>query len=501
MVAQARQVTAIELDRGHRRWRDRMHWAVPLLIVLLGVGLRFWGLDSNSLDHDEIWSYEAASLSWPDMVDRIVRDISHPILSYILIKAALTAGNGSVWSVRLVSLLAGAGVLVATWGLCEALKLRLRETALALFLVAVNGYFIEYAQYLRNFALLQALSVLSLWLFVRALDPGRPRFGAFVALTIANILLVHSHYWGWFFVAIEGLWVLATARRRLPAMVLSAAATVLTFAPWVYWVAQAAHQRGDATGQISWMERPLYMDILWLIDRMNGPQSLPKATLIGLALFGLPIAAWLVKLARDRRAERLATPLLLIAFWAIPIGITFWVSHSLDRPVWGARHLIIAAVPYLVLVSLAANRVIEGRGRMLLPLLLALWAGSASVETLAGTGDRSFAWDEVIARIRQHDGTGTEPIALFAAEGFVTHPAQFYGARLDGRPIAVTTDENFQTADGAHFWVLYRQELWHDDQSPQARLEARGFHVGDGFVVHARFQTLVVLPVDRQPDH
>jgi len=79
-----------------------------------------------------------------------------------------------------------------------------------------------------------------------------------------------------------------------------------------------------------------YIDILWLIDRMNGSQLWPKATLVGLVLFGLPIAAWLLKLLITRRPDRLVLPLvLLIAFWAIPIGVTFWVSHSLDRPVLG----------------------------------------------------------------------------------------------------------------------------------------------------------------------
>jgi hypothetical protein len=497
MITKTHQVTAIELDRGHHRWRDRVHWVLPGALILLGLVLRAWGLARNSLDPDEIWSYTAASRDWPGLIDMVARDISHPPMFYALVKLALAAGDGSVGSVRLVPLLAGTATLFATWGLCRALRLRLRETGLALFLVAVNSYFIEYAQYLRMFSLLQATSVLSLWLFVRALDPGRPRGGAVTALTIANILLVYSHYWGWFFVGIEGLWALAAARRLLVPMIASAAATVAAFAPWIHLVARAAHEHGAATDQISWMERPPLADVAWLIDRMNGPHALPRATLIGLVLFGLPLAAWLLKLSIGRRYDRLAQPVLLAAFWTIPIGVTFWASHALDRPVWGARHLIVAAVPYLVLVSLAANRLIEGRYRLVLPALLALWAGTASVETLASAGDRSFAWDDVIARIRRQDGAGAEPIAVFTPEIFVSLPARFYGERLGGRPLFVTTDEDFRHAEGGHFWVLYRPELWHGDQSPADLLAARGFHVGEGFVARARFQTLIARPVDR----
>ncbi|MDB5359339.1 MAG: hypothetical protein JWO51_636 [Rhodospirillales bacterium] len=497
MIAKTRQATAIELDRGPWRWRNRVHWVVPGLLILLGVAVRAWRLAGNSFDPDEIWSYTAASLDWPGLIDMVAGDISHPPLFYALVKFALDCADGSVWSVRLVPLIAGTATLLATWGLCETLRLRLRETGLALFLVAVNSYFIEYAQYLRMFSLLQAMSVLSLWLFVRALDRSRPRGGAIAALTLANILLVYSHYWGWFFVAIEGLWALFMARRLLMPMILSVGVTLAAFAPWVYLAAGAARAHGAATDQIAWMERPQYIDILWLIDRMNGPQALPGSTAIGLVLFGVPIAAWLLKLLTDRRPDRLVLPLILIAFWAIPIGVTFWISHSLDRPVWGARHLIIAAVPYLILVSLAANRLIEGRSGLILPMLLVLWAGTASIETMATPGDRSFAWNDVIARIRQHDGAGPGPIAVFTPEIFVSLPSRFYGTRLDGRPLFVTTDDGFQHADGAHFWVLYRAELWRGDQTPQALLETRGFHVGRGFVTHARSQTLMVLPVDR----
>jgi hypothetical protein len=490
-------VTAIELDRGPGRWRDRVHWAVPGLMILLGVALRLWGLDRNSLDPDEIWSYAAASQGWAGLLDTVVRDISHPPMFYALVKLVLINGGGSVWSVRLVSLLAGTATLLATWGLCEALNFRLRETALALFLVAVNSYFIEYAQYLRMFALLQATSVLSLWLFVRALDADRPRAGAVAALTVANILLAYSHYWGWFFIAIEGLWTLVMARRLLPAMILSVAVTLAAFAPWIYLVARAAHDHGAATDQISWMERPMFTDIAWLIDRMNGPHKLPKMTLVGLALFGLPLAVWLVKLVLSWRGDRLVRPALLIAFWAIPIGVTFFVSNVLDRPVWGARHLIVAAIPYLLLVSLAANRLVEGRLGMVLPALMVLWAGTASIETLTADGDRSFAWDDIIAKIRQQDGAGADPIVVFTPEIFVTLPTRFYGERLDGRPLFVNTDQSFEHADGSHFWVLYRAELWQGNQSPAEMLTSRGFHVGEGFVAHSRSQTLIVRPVDR----
>ena len=470
---------------------------MPGVLILLGIALRAWGLERTSLDPDEIWSYTAASLDWPGLIDMVARDISYPPLSYALVKFALAVGDGSVWSVRLVPLLAGTGTLLATWGLCETLRLRLRETALALFLVGVNSYLIEHAQYLRMFALLQATSVLSLWLFVRALDRARPSGGAITALTVANILMVYSHYWGWFFVAIEGLWALLMARRLLAPMILSAVATVVAFGPWIYLVAEAARAQGAAIGQVAWMERPLYGDIVWLIERMNGPQAMPRAALIGLALFGLPIAAWLLKLLIGPRPGRLVLPLVLIAFWAIPIGATFWIGHSLGRPVWGARHLIIAAVPYLILVSLAANRLIDGRLGLVLPLVLALWAGTASIEAMAAPGDRGVAWDGVIAKIRQHDGAGADPITVFTPDILVSLPARFYGERLGGRPLFVTTDDGFRHADGGHFWVLYRAELWHGDRTPAVLLEARGFHVGDGFVAHAQAQTLVALHIDR----
>jgi hypothetical protein len=469
LIAKTRQATAIELDRGPWRWRDRVHWAVPGLVILLGVALRAWGLKQDSFNPDDIWNDTAASLDWPGLIDMVAGDGAHPPLFLVLLKLALGFGDGAV---RLVPLLLGAGALMAAWGLCETLRLRLRETALALFLVATNGAFIESTQHLRPLSLLQTTSVLSFWLFVRALDRGRPRGGAIMALTVANILLVYSHYWGWIFVGIEGLWALVMARRLLVPMILSAVATLAAFVPWLHLLAEAAPDQ-------TWMERLSRIDS----DRLNGAQDLPGTSWIGLALFGLLIAAWMLKLLVRRRPDRLVLPLLLIAFGAIPMAVTF-----------GG---LVAGVPYLILASLVANRLVDGRLGLALPLALALWAGTASVETMATPGDANFAWDDVIAKIRRHDGPGVAPITIFTPEISISLPARFYGERIGGRPLFVTTDDGFQHVDGGHFWVLYRAELWHGDRTPQALLKARGFHVGEGFVAHSRSQTLVVLPVDR----
>src|SRR5205814_7568263 len=83
--------------------------------------------------------------------------------------------------------------------LCRDLRLNNWATILAFFFIAVNGSLIKYSQELRMYSLLMCLSLFSMWLFVRYFRNGK----GIAVLTIVNILLVYTHYFGWFVIVSE----------------------------------------------------------------------------------------------------------------------------------------------------------------------------------------------------------------------------------------------------------------------------------------------------------
>ena len=82
-------------------------------------------------------------------------------------------------------------------------------------LIAVNGYLIYFAQELRMYSLLLLLTLSSLWLFAKFLNASATIAAHVLALSIANLLLVYTHYYGWLVVVGESFVLLLWARRQI----------------------------------------------------------------------------------------------------------------------------------------------------------------------------------------------------------------------------------------------------------------------------------------------
>ncbi len=78
------------------------------------------------------------------------------------------------------------------------------------------------------YGLLLFFTVCSLWLFVRftqaPVDSRTTSRRAWLALTLVNLLLVYTHYYGWLVVGLELLAVLLRRRRKLAPYAASVAA-------------------------------------------------------------------------------------------------------------------------------------------------------------------------------------------------------------------------------------------------------------------------------------
>src|SRR5205085_8374391 len=112
----------------------------------------------------------------------------------------------------------------------------------ALFFFAVNGSLIKYSQEVRMYSLLLCLSLFSIWLFVRYFYKSK----SFIPLVIVNILMVYSHYFGWFVISAEILAILLWQREKFKKTLVGFAVTAAAFAPWPFAVLQVAMSGADA---------------------------------------------------------------------------------------------------------------------------------------------------------------------------------------------------------------------------------------------------------------
>ncbi len=318
------------------------------------VALRVWGLTDSCLWFDEIFGVHAAEHIWGDIFWFLAEDLIHPPFFYILLKIWMSIGGDGLLWLRLFPVLFSILSIIPFLYLCRELKLTRLTTIVAFALFAVNGSLIKYAQEVRMYSPLLFVSLMSIWLFTRFFVKGK----SFAALILVNILLVHTHYFGWLVVGSEVVAIVAFQRIKIRQTLLMFGLTLLSFVPWMIAVYRVA-SGGSSVGQnIGWIERPgisaIFTLLFDLIEpfyfQMNNaePGSLYYISVPLLLLIGVAKIAYLF---RWLSFEEKKNTYLLEMMIGVPIATALILSWLLPYSIWGSRHLIIVYAPLLILTA------------------------------------------------------------------------------------------------------------------------------------------------------
>jgi mannosyltransferase len=199
-------------------------WVLALLTAL-GVAIRFASLGVQSYHHDEVITVaRVIPGSFTDMLKQVKGSESNPPLYYVLAWGwAKAFGTGEV-GIRSLTALFGAATVPLAYCIGAELSNR-RAGLITAAIVAVSPMLIWYSQEARSYALLVFFGAASLLFFARAL---RTRSGRDLALwALASALALCSHYFAFFAIGIESLWLLIALRSRWRAMLPAVGAVAL----------------------------------------------------------------------------------------------------------------------------------------------------------------------------------------------------------------------------------------------------------------------------------
>jgi uncharacterized membrane protein len=232
-------------------------------IVLIYILARVWRMADACLWFDEIFSVHAAEHDWSGMFWFVAQDLIHPPLFYVLLKGWILIGGESVFWLRLLPVVFSALAVVPLYLFCREMKFDDRVVGLALFLLAINGTFIKYAQLVRMYSLLMMLSLVSLWLFARFFNRGKN----LTALIIVNLVMIYTHYYGWLVVGCEVMAVVIFQRFKWRGMAVMTGILGVLFLPWLWFVNKAAQSGSELSQNISWIPRPGFAEIgTYIVD-------------------------------------------------------------------------------------------------------------------------------------------------------------------------------------------------------------------------------------------
>jgi mannosyltransferase len=179
-----------------------------LAILLLGMGLRLYDLDADSLWLDEVKTVTTSEMGLTSMLSFQATDSVHPPLLYLVTRLCVALFGDSDFAVRLQAALLGSISVLLTYKLGEMLWSR-EAGVVAAFLLAISAFHIEYSQEARHYSLMVFFSLFSLIFLVKALRGGQKRM--WLLFGLCTSLNMYTHYFAFLVLPAELLfasWVI-----------------------------------------------------------------------------------------------------------------------------------------------------------------------------------------------------------------------------------------------------------------------------------------------------
>jgi len=376
-------------------------------VVAAVLGLLFLG--SKSFWLDESFSAAAARLSLTGLWHLAVDSQANMSLYYALLHEWRAVGE-SEFALRSLSVLFATASVPVVWAVARRLFDE-ATAAVAAFLLALNGFLLQYAQEARGYSLVVLLVSVASLLFLRAAE--RPTAGRLAVYALVGGLSLYAHLYA-------GLVLLGHAvaaalrhegRRRLAA---AFAAIGLLGLPLVLFVLFRD------SGQVAFLSRPGPIELVKTFAHLGGGRG-PVLAYAALGIFAL----WAARreLAEPRSATGWRWSFLLL--WALlPIAVSFAASQG--KPFFRPFYLIVCLPPVVIVVArglvLVPSRRLRGAAAgvvVALALLeLGLWYGTYDKE------DWRAAERHVAANARPGDAIG------FYAP-YARIPFEYYALRGD----------------------------------------------------------------------
>jgi len=453
--------------------RDSGQRLVLLTIVLLAFTVRVYHLDFQSLWRDEMDAVHFAHDSLSTLLSNFTRAGWNGPLYYLLLRPWLAVAGNSEFALRFFSLLWGVLAVPLTYVVGRRL-LAPSPAIRASLLVALSPYLVWYSQEGKMYALVLALALLSVYLYVQALERGG--FWRWLGHVVVTSLCLYVHVLAALIVPLQALlfvvwWPRYRARWR--GWLAAVAALTLPYLPLALWEIRIL--LSEFTTGHKFVPLPQMLNTM-LLAFAQGLWPVHNWLTIGVFVFLLLAGAILPE---KTNGWRITVTLLLWFFF--PVVSVYLIS--LKMPIFLDRYLIwIAPAFYL----LTARGVIEigRRSRLLAAVVLV---------TLVVLNSRALWWQAhtpiksdfraAAAYVRQQR-TPDELIIFHIS--YVRPTFEYYygdsSPYADGIPTDANTPEarldaamKAQTQGYDAVWLCYSEAtMWDEREMVKAWLERNG---------------------------
>ncbi|MBL7110699.1 MAG: glycosyltransferase family 39 protein [Bacteroidales bacterium] len=317
-------------------------WSVPIFILLLNIVYKILFLGARDINIDEPFTLFYSQMPWQEIF-RMLHGENNPPLYFLVMHAWIELFGIEPFQVRLLSLCFSAfsSVLIYFLGARNFSRSVGISAALLFTFSNFNTYL---AQEARVYALFVFLALTSVYLFLKLIKEFKPK--TLIFLIVINILLIYSHFFAFWLLLIEYIFVLLfpDIRKKLfkPFLIMTGILLV-AFLPYL----MIFINRFLASSGGTWLEPPTVSSIYNLLWKFCN-QPVPTVIVIIILIIGLCKYVFL----RFKGTISIDKATWFVLMWFIlPTSIIFIISFSL--PVFYEKYLVFLAPALYLLVSRA----------------------------------------------------------------------------------------------------------------------------------------------------
>ena len=320
------------------------HYILILIcILLLGVFLRIYGLDTES-----IWLDEGISLRLAEAdpavatVERALNN--HPPLYFILLHYWTKAFGNSVFSARMLSVLFGflSMLLIYKTG-CMLFD---RKTGiLSALLLGISLFHIYYSQEIRMYSMVSFLALCSVYFFIRLLEDKKPK--AAIGYIVSTAFLLYIHYSGFLLILIQNVYLVILILRHRNESALSfknwlkyQLVLFILYLPWL-WIGIIRLTKIQSASL--WLSKPTASVFSDSIMEYSGSIFL-------FIIFTVLLLYGIFRVIKNRMY------LFLCLWFIIPIGILFGISY-ISKPLYLTKYTIISSLAFYILIAVSIGSI------------------------------------------------------------------------------------------------------------------------------------------------
>lgn len=407
----------------------RKHEQTIIIIVLVIINFLVKGvfIANNSLAGDEPFSVYHAQMNITSII-KLLSEGNNPPLYEILLHFWIKIFGISELSARFPSLIFSSLTVLFIYKI--GIKYLNNRVALCASIIFIfSNYQILFAHEARVYAFLGLLTVISMYIFMgiiydyrintKSEDNYRFNYQAttkFIILAVVNTLIIYSHYFGFFVLIIQFLFLMLNFPflfKHWKKVFLSASIIALLYSPNILVILNRFTESSGGT----WVQPPTGLvsiyNMLWVFS------NAPVVTVCLITIFVFSLLKYVANFKNELKVIYCG----FVIFW---FGFIFFFMFSISYwiPMFMGRYLMPAAIAYPLLVGVCADYLIKtSKYKFVIPFVVSLFF----VFTVKPNMTNKSNVKETVEKIKELKTNNT--IVYFCPDWFELNFAYYYNIK------------------------------------------------------------------------